>query len=53
METDKVGDSLYTFESRLDGKILKLKKQRLVMDMYYMIGDISLILKKKNQLTIL
>ena len=53
METDKVGDSLYTFESRLDGKILKLKKQRLVMDMYYMIGDISLILKKKNQLIIL
>ena len=26
METDKVGESLYTFESRLDGKILKIKE---------------------------
>ncbi len=26
METDKVGDSLYTFESRLDGNILKIKE---------------------------
>ena len=26
METDKVGYSLYTFESRLDGKILKIKE---------------------------
>ena len=26
MATDKVGDSLYTFESRLDGNILKIKE---------------------------